>query len=86
MSTSAKSRGGSPRTRTGSRARIWPREVPAVRYETEDEVAAIDPLLPPDGDFDPGGKPVNVLLTYPPHYRGTADFDGDPVLSDGPHS
>jgi glyoxylase-like metal-dependent hydrolase (beta-lactamase superfamily II) len=52
----------------------WPQEVPVVRYETEDEVAVIDPFLPPDGAFDPGGKPVKVLLTYPAHYRGTADF------------
>jgi glyoxylase-like metal-dependent hydrolase (beta-lactamase superfamily II) len=52
----------------------WPQEVPVVRYETEDEVAVIDPFLPPDGDFDPRGKRVKVLLTYPPHYRGTADF------------
>jgi glyoxylase-like metal-dependent hydrolase (beta-lactamase superfamily II) len=52
----------------------WPQEVPVVRYETEDEVALIDPFLPPDGDFDPGGKPVEVLLTQGAHYRGTADF------------
>lgn len=52
----------------------WPEEVPVVRYETEDEIALIDPLLPPEDDFDPGGKPVRVLLTQPAHYRGTADF------------
>jgi glyoxylase-like metal-dependent hydrolase (beta-lactamase superfamily II) len=51
----------------------WPQEVPVVRYETDDEVAVIDPFLPPDGDFDPGGKPVKVLLTQGAHYRGTAD-------------
>jgi glyoxylase-like metal-dependent hydrolase (beta-lactamase superfamily II) len=52
----------------------WPREVPVVRYETDAEVALIDPFLPPADDFDPGGKPVKVLLTQPSHYRGTADF------------
>jgi glyoxylase-like metal-dependent hydrolase (beta-lactamase superfamily II) len=52
----------------------WPQEVPVVRYETEDEVALIDPFPPPDGDFEPRGKPVKVLLTQPAHYRGTADF------------
>ena len=52
----------------------WPQEVPVVRYETEDEVALIDPLLPPDDEFDPHGKPVKVLLTQPAHYRGTDDF------------
>jgi glyoxylase-like metal-dependent hydrolase (beta-lactamase superfamily II) len=52
----------------------WPQEVPVVRYEAEDEVALIDPFLPPDGDFDPHGKPVKVLLTQGAHYRGTADF------------
>jgi glyoxylase-like metal-dependent hydrolase (beta-lactamase superfamily II) len=52
----------------------WPQEVPVVRYETEDEIALIDPLLPPDYDFDPRGKPVKVLLTQPAHRRGTADF------------
>jgi glyoxylase-like metal-dependent hydrolase (beta-lactamase superfamily II) len=52
----------------------WPQEVPVVRYETEDEVALIDPFLPPSGEFDPRGKPVKVLLTQPAHYRGTADF------------
>jgi len=52
----------------------WPREVPVVRYETEDDVVLIDPLLPPEGDFDPHGKPVRVLLTQGAHYRGTADF------------
>jgi glyoxylase-like metal-dependent hydrolase (beta-lactamase superfamily II) len=52
----------------------WPQEVPVVRYETEDEVALIDPFLPPDGEFHPHGKPVKVLLTQPAHYRGTADF------------
>ena len=52
----------------------WPQEVPVVRYETEGEVALIDPFLPPDGNFDPRGKPVKVLLTQPAHYRGTADF------------
>jgi glyoxylase-like metal-dependent hydrolase (beta-lactamase superfamily II) len=52
----------------------WPEEVPVVRYETGDEVALIDPLLPPDDDFDPRGKPVKVLLTQPAHRRGTAHF------------
>jgi glyoxylase-like metal-dependent hydrolase (beta-lactamase superfamily II) len=52
----------------------WPQEVPVVRYETEDEVVLIDPFLPPDGGFDPRGKPVRVLLTQGAHYRGTADF------------
>ena len=52
----------------------WPQEVPVVRYETEDEVALIDPFLPPDGDFDPRDKPLKVLLTQPSHYRGTSDF------------
>ena len=52
----------------------WPAEVPVVRYETEDEVVVIDPLLPPDDGFDPGGKPVRVLLTQQAHYRGTDDF------------
>jgi glyoxylase-like metal-dependent hydrolase (beta-lactamase superfamily II) len=37
-------------------------------------VALIDPLLPPDGEFDPHGKPVQVLLTQGAHYRGTADL------------
>jgi hypothetical protein len=52
----------------------WPEEVPVVRYETEDEVVLIDPFLPPDGEFDPHGKPVRVLLTQGAHYRGTSDF------------
>jgi glyoxylase-like metal-dependent hydrolase (beta-lactamase superfamily II) len=52
----------------------WPEEVPVVRYETDDEVILIDPFLPPDGEFDPHGKPVSVLLTQGAHYRGTADF------------
>jgi glyoxylase-like metal-dependent hydrolase (beta-lactamase superfamily II) len=52
----------------------WPQEVPVVRYETEDEVALIDPFLPAGDRFDPDGKPVKVLLTQPAHYRGTADF------------
>jgi hypothetical protein len=52
----------------------WDPRVPVVRYETDDEVALIDPFLPPDGNFDPHGKPVRVLLTYPAHYRGTDDF------------
>jgi glyoxylase-like metal-dependent hydrolase (beta-lactamase superfamily II) len=52
----------------------WPEEVPVVRYETEEEVVLFDPFLPPDGSFDPGGKPVRVLLTQGAHYRGTADF------------
>jgi hypothetical protein len=45
-----------------------------VRYETDAEIALIDPLLPPDESFDPQGKPVRVLLTYPAHYRATDDF------------
>ena len=52
----------------------WPQEVPVVRYETEDEIVLIDPFLPPRDDFDPGDKPVKVLLTQPAHFRGTADF------------
>ena len=52
----------------------WPQEVPVVRYETDDEVVLIDPFLPPDGAFDPHGKPVRVLLTQGAHHRGTADF------------
>jgi glyoxylase-like metal-dependent hydrolase (beta-lactamase superfamily II) len=52
----------------------WPQEVPVVRYETDDVVAVIDPFLPPDGSFDPNGKPVCVLLTQPAHYRGTAEL------------
>ena len=52
----------------------WPEEVPVVRYETDDEVALIDPFLPADGSFDPHGKPVRVLLTQGAHYRGTGDF------------
>jgi glyoxylase-like metal-dependent hydrolase (beta-lactamase superfamily II) len=52
----------------------WDEEVPVVRYETDSEVALIDPFLPPDGSFDPNGKPVQVLLTQPAHYRGTAEF------------
>jgi hypothetical protein len=52
----------------------WPEVVPVVRYETDHEVALIDPLLPPEADFDPHGKPVRVLLTQPAHYRGTSDF------------
>ena len=45
-----------------------------MRLETDDEVVLIDPFLPPDGDFDPHGKPVRVLLTQGAHYRGTAEF------------
>jgi len=52
----------------------WPEEVPVVRYETDDEIALFDPFLPPDDSFDPGEKPVRVLLTQGAHYRGTADF------------
>jgi hypothetical protein len=52
----------------------WPEEVPVVRLETDDEVALVDPFPPPDGSFDPHGKPVLVLLTQPSHYRGTAEF------------
>jgi glyoxylase-like metal-dependent hydrolase (beta-lactamase superfamily II) len=52
----------------------WPQEVPVVHYETDAEVALIDPFLPPNDSFDPHDKPVRVLLTYPAHYRGTDDF------------
>jgi glyoxylase-like metal-dependent hydrolase (beta-lactamase superfamily II) len=52
----------------------WPQDVPVVRYETDVEVALIDPFLPSDESFDPGGKPVRVLLTQGAHYRGTSDF------------
>ena len=54
----------------------WNADVPVVRYETADEVVLFDPFLPPDGSFDPHGKPVRVLLTQGAHYRGTADFVG----------
>ena len=49
-------------------------ERPGVRIESDDEVVLIDPFLPPDDSFDPGGKPVRVLLTQGAHYRGTPDF------------
>ena len=52
----------------------WPEEVPVVCYEIEDEIVLIDPFLPTDGSFDPGTKPVRVLLTQRSHYRGTAAF------------
>ena len=52
----------------------WPKDVPVVRYETDEEIVLVDPLLPPDDSFAPGAKPVRVLLTQPAHYRGTADF------------
>jgi glyoxylase-like metal-dependent hydrolase (beta-lactamase superfamily II) len=52
----------------------WPEEVPVVKYETDNEIAVIDPFLPPSADFDPQEKPIRVLLTQPAHYRGTADF------------
>ena len=52
----------------------WDETVPVVRYETDSEVVLIDPFLPPDGSFDPHGKPVRVLLTQGAHYRGTSDF------------
>ena len=52
----------------------WPEEVPVVRYDTEGEVVLIDPWPPRDGSFDPGDKPVRVLLTQGSHYRGTPYF------------
>jgi glyoxylase-like metal-dependent hydrolase (beta-lactamase superfamily II) len=52
----------------------WPQNVPVVRYETEADVVLVDPFPPPDDSFDPGGKPVRVLLTQGAHFRGTADF------------
>jgi glyoxylase-like metal-dependent hydrolase (beta-lactamase superfamily II) len=52
----------------------WPQEVPVVRYDTDEAVVLIDPFLPPGGSFDPGGKPVRVLLTQGAHHRGTDDF------------
>lgn len=52
----------------------WPQNVPVVRYETDGDVVVVDPFLPPDGSFDPSGKPVRVLLTQGAHYRGTADL------------
>jgi len=52
----------------------WDENVPVVRYETDAAVALVDPLLPHDASFDPHGKPVQVLLTQPAHYRGTDDF------------
>jgi glyoxylase-like metal-dependent hydrolase (beta-lactamase superfamily II) len=58
------------------RGEDWPEKVPVVRYETEDEVVLIDPLLPHDDSFDPQGKPVRVLLTQGAHYRGTDEFVG----------
>jgi hypothetical protein len=75
----------------------WPEEVPVVRYETDDEVALIDPFLPRDVSFDPHGKPVRVLLTQGAHYRLLPSLDaladlpierviiphGDLILSDG---
>jgi glyoxylase-like metal-dependent hydrolase (beta-lactamase superfamily II) len=54
----------------------WPEKVPVVRYETEDEVVLIDPLLPSDDSFDPQGKRVRVLLTQGAHYRGTDELVG----------
>ena len=54
----------------------WPAHVPVVRYDTDEAVVLIDPFLPPDGLFDPHGKPVQVLLTAPWHVRGTDDFVG----------
>ena len=52
----------------------WDQNVPVVRIEDADEVVLIDPFLPTDDAFDPGGKRVRVLLTQGAHYRGTADF------------
>jgi glyoxylase-like metal-dependent hydrolase (beta-lactamase superfamily II) len=52
----------------------WPEEVPVVCLETADEIVVIDPFLPPDGSFDPGDKPVRVLLTQGAHHRGTPNF------------
>ena len=52
----------------------WPENVPVVCFETGDEVVLIDPFLPVDGSFDPGAKPVRVVLTQRSHYRGTATF------------
>jgi hypothetical protein len=52
----------------------WPELVPVVRYETEGEVILIDPWPPDGGGFDPGEKPVRVLLTQGAHYRGTPYF------------
>jgi glyoxylase-like metal-dependent hydrolase (beta-lactamase superfamily II) len=52
----------------------WPQEVPVVRYETDEEIVLIDPFLPPDDSFDPGDKPVRVLITQGAHHRGTPDF------------
>jgi glyoxylase-like metal-dependent hydrolase (beta-lactamase superfamily II) len=52
----------------------WPEQVPVVRYESDDGVVLVDPFLPPDGSFDPEGRPVHVLLTQRGHYRGTDDF------------
>ena len=52
----------------------WEQNVPVVRLESDAEIALIDPFLPPDDSFDPGAKPVRVLLTQGAHYRGTADF------------
>ncbi len=56
------------------RGEDWDENVPVVRYETAEDVALIDPFLPPDEQFDPHGKAVRVLLTQPAHYRGTSDF------------
>jgi glyoxylase-like metal-dependent hydrolase (beta-lactamase superfamily II) len=52
----------------------WPQVVPVVQYETDAEIVLVDPFLPPDGSFEPAGKPVCVLLTQAAHYRGTSDF------------
>ena len=52
----------------------WDPNVPVVRYETAEEIVLIDPLLPPDGEFDSSGKSVHVLLTQASHYRGTDHF------------
>jgi hypothetical protein len=52
----------------------WDQNVPVVRIESKHEVVLIDPFLPPDDSFAPGGKPVRVLLTQGAHHRGTPDF------------
>jgi hypothetical protein len=40
-------------------------KVPVVRYETDDEVALIDPFLPPNNGFDPlSGKYAEFEAAY----------------------
>ena len=52
----------------------WDQNVPVVRIETEDEIALIDPFLPPDDSFDPRRQAGPRAPDAGAHYRGTADF------------